>query len=150
MSMHATLLNRCLKVAITQVFVGGLSVLAGVAGGGLGQVAAQLGTIGAGALLASYSRDNEREADALGMEYMVKAGYDPNGMVGLMDMLRSLNKSKPSAIELMFSTHPMSDERYATAVKRAKEDYAKCRKSPGLPRTLYGQHGATPGSKRSH
>ena len=118
------------KGAITQVFVGGLSVLAGVAGGGLGQVAAQLGTIGAGALLASYSRDNEREADALGMEYMVKAGYDPKGMVGLMDMLRSLNKSKPSAIELMFSTHPMSDERYATAVKRAKEDYPKAASLP--------------------
>ena len=118
------------KGAITQVFVGGLSVLAGVAGGGLGQVAAQLGTIGAGALLASYSRDNEREADALGMEYMVKAGYDPKGMVGLMDMLRSLNKSKPSAIELMFSTHPMSDERYATAVKRAREDYSKAASLP--------------------
>ena len=118
------------KGSITQVFVGGLSVLAGVAGGGLGQVAAQLGTIGAGALLASYSRDNEREADALGMEYMVKAGYDPKGMVGLMDMLRSLNKSKPSAIELMFSTHPMSDERYATAVKRAKEDYPKAASLP--------------------
>ena len=118
------------KGTITQVFVGGLSVLAGVAGGGLGQVAAQLGTIGAGALLASYSRDNEREADALGMEYMVKAGYDPRGMVGLMDMLRSLNKSKPSAIELMFSTHPMSDERYATAVERAKEDYPKAASLP--------------------
>jgi len=118
------------KGTLTQVFVGGLSVLAGVAGGGLGQVAAQLGTIGAGALLASYSRDNEREADALGMEYMVKAGYDPKGMVGLMDMLRSLNKSKPSAIELMFSTHPMSDERYATAVKRAKEDYPKAASLP--------------------
>jgi predicted Zn-dependent protease len=118
------------KGTITQVFVGGFSVLAGVAGGGLGQVAAQLGTIGAGALLASYSRDNEREADALGMEYMVKAGYDPKGMVGLMDMLRSLNKSKPSAIELMFSTHPMSDERYATAVKRAKEDYPKAASLP--------------------
>jgi predicted Zn-dependent protease len=119
------------KGTITQVFVGGLSVVAGVAGGGaLGQVAAQLGMIGAGALLASYSRDNEREADALGMEYMVKAGYDPKGMVGLMDMLRSLNKSKPSAIELMFSTHPMSDERYATAVKRAKEDYPKAASLP--------------------
>lgn len=114
------------KGALTQVLVGGLSVVAGVAGGGgLSQVAAQLGTIGAGALLASYSRDHEREADALGMEYMVKAGYNPRGMVGLMDMLRSLNKNKPSAIELMFATHPMSEERYQTAVKRAREDYRK-------------------------
>ena len=118
------------KGAVTQVFVGGLSVLAGTAGGALGQVAAQLGTIGAGALLASYSRDNEREADALGMEYMVRSGYSPNGMVGLMDMLRSLNKSKPSAIELMFATHPMSDERYNSAVKTARKDYANAANLP--------------------
>jgi len=112
------------KGAITQVFVGGFAVLAGTAGATLGQMAAQLGTIGAGALLASYSRDHEREADGLGMEYMVKAGYNPKGMVGLMDMLRSLNKNKPSAIELMFATHPMSDERYDTAVKTARKDYS--------------------------
>jgi len=49
--------------------------------------------LGAGAFLASYSRDNERQADALGTEYMVKAGYSPDGMVGLMEMLNSLNKS---------------------------------------------------------
>ncbi len=119
------------KGTITQVFVGGLSVVAGVASGGaLGEVAAQLGMRGAGALIASYSRDNEREADALGMEYMVKAGYNPKGMVGLQDMLVSLNKSKPSAIELMFATHPMSEERYETAKKRAKEDYPKAASLP--------------------
>jgi predicted Zn-dependent protease len=118
------------KGTLTQVFVGGLSVLAGTASEALGQVAAQLGTIGAGAFLASYSRDNEREADALGMEYMVKTGYNSKGMVGLMDMLRSLNKSKPGVIELMFATHPMSDERYATAVKKAREDYAQAANLP--------------------
>jgi len=111
------------KGILTQAVVGGLSVLVGTRGATYGELASQLGMIGAGALLASYSRDNEREADALGMEYMVQTGYGPQGMIGLMDMLRGLSKSKPSTIELMFATHPMSDERYRTAVETAQLEY---------------------------
>ncbi|NWF55918.1 MAG: M48 family metalloprotease [Syntrophaceae bacterium] len=118
------------KGMLTNALVGSVSAVAGAMAGGLGQVAGALGSIGAGALLASYSRDNEREADALGMEYMVKAGYSPKGMVGLMDMLRNLSKSKPSAIEMMFATHPMSDERYENSVKSAQVQYASSQKLP--------------------
>lgn len=85
---------------------------------------AGLGGIGAGVLLAHYSRDDEREADALGMEYMTKGGQNPNGMVGLMDMLRSLSNHQPNLIEMMFSTHPMSQERYQTAVQTAQSKYS--------------------------
>jgi predicted Zn-dependent protease len=111
------------KGILTQAFVSGLSALAGTQGAAYGQLASQLGMIGVGALLASYSRDNEREADALGMEYMFRAGYSPKGMIGLMDMLRGLSRRKPSIIELMFATHPMSDERYQTAVKTSRSKY---------------------------
>jgi predicted Zn-dependent protease len=75
--------------------------------------------VGAGALLASYSRDNEREADHLGMTYMVSGGYNPQGFVGLMEMLNAMSKHDASAFELMFATHPMSQERYDTAVAEA-------------------------------
>ena len=130
------------KGTLTQIMVGGLSVVAAGVGGSLaGQVTSQLGMVGAGALLASYSRDNEREADALGMEYMVKAGYNPQGVVGLMDMLRSLSKDKPSTIELMFATHPMSDERYQTAVKNSKTQYASAQNLP-VYRERYMDHTA--------
>jgi len=111
------------KGMLTQAVVGGVSVLAGTQGAALGSMASQLGAIGAGALLASYSRDNEREADALGMAYMVEVGYSPKGMVGLMEVLQSLSKHQPSAIELMFATHPMSEERYQTAVQTANSKY---------------------------
>lgn len=84
-----------------------------------GGLAGMLGAVGGKALLASYSRGDERQADALGMEYMVKNNYSPEGMVGLMGVLRDLNKHKPSAMQVMFSTHPMSDERFATAKQRA-------------------------------
>lgn len=118
------------KGMLTQAVVGGLSVVAGSQGAIYGQIASQMGMIGAGALLASYSRDNEREADALGMEYMVRSGYAPEGMVGLMDMLRSLSKHRPSSIELMFATHPMSEERYETAVNTARSKYSSAANLP--------------------
>ena len=118
------------KGVLTQAVVGGISVLAGTQGAMYGQLASQLGTISAGALLASYSRDNEREADALGMQYMVGTGYGSEGFIGLMDILQSLGKHKPNAIELMFATHPMSEERYKTAVNMANTKYKSAQKQP--------------------
>jgi predicted Zn-dependent protease len=115
------------KSKLSQVVVGGLSA---ALGSGYGDLAGMLGSIASGALLASYSRDNEREADALGMKYMVDADYGSDGFVGLMDMLNSLSKSKPSAAELLFATHPMSDERYQTAVKEAQTTYKSVQKKP--------------------
>ena len=118
------------KGMLTQSVVGGLAAAAGTQGAFYGDIASQLGQVGAGALLASYSRDNERQADALGMEYMVQSGYSSEGMVGLMDMLKSMGRHQPSVIELMFSTHPMSQERYQTAVQTAETKYSAARKNP--------------------
>jgi len=105
------------------VAIAGVAVATGTDSAALGGLTAGAGSIAAGALLAKYSRDNEREADALGMEYMVRGNYNAQGMVGLTDMLRSLSKRKPNVIELMFATHPMSDERYQTAVETATKKY---------------------------
>jgi predicted Zn-dependent protease len=129
------------KGMLSQAVVGGLSAVAGAAGSGYGGLASQLGQIGAGALLASYSRDNERQADALGMEYIVKSGYSPDGMVGLMEMLNSLGKHKPSAIELMFATHPMSEERYQTVVQNSATKYKSAKGQP-VYRERYMDHTA--------
>jgi predicted Zn-dependent protease len=100
------------KGVLASLALAGLSSAASDLGSGAEQLAGGLGQIAAGALLASYSRDNEREADSLALQYMVKADYGPQGHLDLMDMLRNLNKRKPSAIELMFATHPMSQERF--------------------------------------
>lgn len=115
---------------LAQAVVSGLSVVAGTQGEAYGRLTNQLGIISAGALLAYYSRDNEREADALAMEYMVRTGYSPKGMIGLMDMLRGLSKNKPSSIELMFATHPMSDERYQIAAQTTQSKYKSAENLP--------------------
>ncbi|MCP3685309.1 MAG: M48 family metalloprotease [bacterium] len=104
-------------------------------------LAAGLGGIAAGALLARYSRDDERQADALGMEYMTHAGHNPTGMVGLMDVLRNMSKHKPNAIEMMFATHPMSEERYQTAKRSTETTYHDAQNMP-LNKERYMDHTA--------
>jgi predicted Zn-dependent protease len=136
------------KGMLTQAVIGGLAVAAGTQGAVYGNIASQLGQVGAGALLASYSRDNERQADALGMDYMVQSGYSSEGMVGLMEMLQSMGKRQPSAIELMFATHPMSQERYQTAVQTAETKYRAAKKNP-LYRERYMDNTARLRAKKS-
>lgn len=88
------------------------------------------GQVGASALLASYSRDNEREADALGMEYMTRAGYPASGMVALTEMLVRESKGKPGLLDTMFSSHPMSAERLDNMRGLAATRYAQGQAAP--------------------
>jgi predicted Zn-dependent protease len=74
--------------------------------------------IGAQVILAKYSRDQERQSDELGLDYSVKAGYSPRGMIETQRILVDLQKSKPGAVEKLFASHPMSAERLDTAEKR--------------------------------
>ncbi len=129
------------KAALTQTLVGGASAVAGSQGAGWGDLVGQVGNISAGALLASYSRDNEREADDLGLRYMAAAGYNPDGFEDLMDMLRSLSRHKANAVELLFATHPMSDERYQTAIDAIGNRYPDRAGQP-LYRERYQDHTA--------
>ena len=111
--------------------VGGAATAAGAYGGqGAADMAGGLGALGGSLLLANYSRDDERQADALGMEYMTRGGYSNQGMVGLMDMLNAQHKRQPSSMEVLFSTHPMSSERHATAVHQAETEYAFAKDYP--------------------
>jgi predicted Zn-dependent protease len=79
-----------------------------------------LGLFASKLLLAKYSRNNEREADALGLDYMIRAGYNPRGAVEVMELLAGFYRRKPSFVDLMFATHPMSEERYRTAVGKVE------------------------------
>ncbi len=109
---------------LSEAAVAGLSIAASVIDPSLGGLAAMGGQIGSSALLASYSRDNEREADALGQDYMVKAGYPASGMTQLHGLLVRESQATPSLLETMFATHPMSSERLATAQRLAETRYA--------------------------
>jgi predicted Zn-dependent protease len=58
-----------------------------------------------------FSRDNEREADLLGVEYAYAAGYDPAEFVHFFETLKAREKKKASTIAKAFSTHPMTEDR---------------------------------------
>lgn len=123
--------QRMSKSTITGIVVAGVgAVLATQVDDTRAALALGLGGIAAGALLARYSRGDERQADNLGLEYMTSAGYNPQGMVDLMDMLRSMNSRQPSMLEQMFSSHPMSEERYQTTKRAAQNDYARFANAP--------------------
>lgn len=64
-----------------------------------------------------FSRDAEREADFLGLEYMYKAGYDPNAYITFFERIQADEKRRPGTIPKVFSTHPPTPERIENAQK---------------------------------
>jgi len=64
-----------------------------------------------------FSRDAEREADFLGLQYMYKAGYDPNSYVTFFERIQADEKRRPGTIPKVFSTHPPTPERIENTQK---------------------------------
>jgi|KBSMisStaDraftv2_1062788.scaffolds.fasta_scaffold54604_4 predicted Zn-dependent protease len=76
-----------------------------------------------------FSRDAEREADFLGLQYMYKSGYDPNSYVTFFERIQADEKRRPGTIGKAFSTHPPTPERIENTQKEiarilpAKQEY---------------------------
>ena len=83
------------------------------------------------AIVRGYGREHELEADRLGAEYLAKTGYDPNGMLEVVGILKNqeafdklLAKQEdrePSAYHGLFSTHPDNDKRFQEVVAAAQK-----------------------------
>jgi predicted Zn-dependent protease len=58
-----------------------------------------------------FSRAFESQADYLGVEYMYKAGYDPQAFTAFFEKVKALEKHKPGTISKAFSTHPQTPDR---------------------------------------
>ena len=84
----------------------------GSSGTSYGAVARQAGQVAGSILDSSYSREEEREAGRLGIDYMVKAQYSPKGAVELQNFLAGKSGEKESSwVQGLFRTHPFSKER---------------------------------------
>ena len=69
--------------------------------------------VGANALFAKFSRDDETQADEVGIDNVVRAGISPKGIPEMFRILLDERQSNPSAVELWFGTHPTEESRIA-------------------------------------
>jgi len=79
-----------------------------------------------------YDRGMETEADALGLELMRSAGFDPRGMAAMLQHIQDERRADPVLLERLLSSHPLPDERIravAAAVPAEPED-RRSRRSP--------------------
>jgi beta-barrel assembly-enhancing protease len=107
--------RHSLKTIQQSQTLGGLANLFGSITGVAGETAGQLGTaaatIVASGLLAVHNREEEREADYLGVRGMAKAGYDPEGMVTMFQKLQRINRQNSDLLGSLFNDHPDAQER---------------------------------------
>ena len=89
-----------------------LSVLGALAGNDRGgQIAQVAGGLAAQGYMLKFSRDDERQADEVGAQIMKRAGWNPNGMVEFMQILRAQAGRDPGSVQTFLSSHPAPGER---------------------------------------
>ena len=66
--------------------------------------------------LMGITRESEREADQLGIQYLWNAGYDPNAFVSFFEKMQQDEKSKPGRLAGWFRTHPSTTDRIVAAL----------------------------------
>ena len=99
------------NVMVTNLGLSLLGALLGNAGGATSaNVAARY--VASGAFL-KFSRDDEQDADRVGVTMMASAGWDPHGMIDLMESIREHERRDPSSVEIFFSNHPSPKDRVA-------------------------------------
>ncbi|MCL4139976.1 UNVERIFIED_CONTAM: hypothetical protein GTU68_045640 [Idotea baltica] len=107
--------ERIAKQGLTQGIISG--VLVG-GGDGTGQMAAMIGNV----INMKYGRGDELESDELGVKFMLDAGYQPEEMMGVMEILKAA--AGPNRTPEMQSTHPDPENRIEK-IKEAIEKYRK-------------------------
>jgi predicted Zn-dependent protease len=81
-----------------------------------------LAQFGVGVLFLKFSRDNERQADDLGVEYASKLGYDATQMAAFFASLARMEPtSNRSGLPEWFSTHPNPVDREKEVDRKAEE-----------------------------
>jgi predicted Zn-dependent protease len=91
-----TRLNYAQLGAAPLVMIGGLTGFAG---------------IGLPATFLQFDREFEAQADYLGVQYMYRAGYDPQAFISFFEKVQALQKRKPGLVAKAFSHHPQTPDR---------------------------------------
>jgi beta-barrel assembly-enhancing protease len=102
-------------------------VLTSVCNSGIAQAGIN---VGAQAVFAKFSRSDEAEADAAGIDELVRAGINPKGMVTMFEKLLAERQSRPSALEAWFTDHPLEEDR----IQASRDQISRI--NPAIIRTL--------------
>ena len=98
------------------------SAIVGVVSPALGGILGGVGKLASGLVLAPYSREQEREADKIGIELAARAGWDPAGLPAMLHTLereQALAGSDPSRVSF-FANHPATPERVRDTTAAAR------------------------------
>ncbi len=106
----AQLMEKGKKINIASLVAILAAMLAGRGGVG-SQAAATLATATAEALTLKYTREMEMDADQNGLNYLMKAGYDPNGVISIFKKLFKYSLVSATNIPPYLSTHPAIENR---------------------------------------
>lgn len=120
--------QRYTRAVVGQLGAVGATILGAVLGGEAGaRIGQQVGTLGATAWVQGFSRQQEFEADSLGIRYLVRAGYDPAAMASLLDSLdawdryrRRIGDRSTADVPSWLASHPRTRERVRRAAERAR------------------------------
>lgn len=80
-------------------------------GGWTGYGIYEAASIGVPITFMHFSREFEAQADYLGVQYMYKAGYDPQAFIAFFEKIQALEKRKPGAVAKVFADHPQTPDR---------------------------------------
>jgi hypothetical protein len=80
-------------------------------GGWTGYGIYEAASIGVPITFLKFSRDFEAQADYLGVQYMYRAGYDPQAFISFFEKIQALEKRKPGAVAKAFADHPQTPDR---------------------------------------
>lgn len=113
---HVALRHGTHQASKAYLTKGGISILGGLLGkpgGTTSQIINTVGGVGLNAVFMKFSRDDEYEADQTGAEIMARAGYNPEAMATMFELLRVNQGRSPGKLEAFFSSHPPAADREA-------------------------------------
>jgi predicted Zn-dependent protease len=119
--------TRGIEQAYTTQLISHAAVTAGASTGILptGEALNVAYTATLNAAVNGHGRNQEREADRIGVDYLVKAGYDPREAPITFELLLREHGDKPRLVNFFYGSHPANVERFATLTDLAKNKYGR-------------------------
>src|SRR5688572_19971033 len=115
---HVTARHAAQRISRAQLAQFGMILGSVLAGPEATQAYGQLAELGVGLLFQRYPRSQETQSDLVGTEYVARANYNPIGAERMLLALQRMDKTKESALERYFQSHPDPAKRVGDVRKK--------------------------------